>query len=74
MPPTFASVIAAFGASAKDKLSNLGASGQPEDQLRAPFEKLLADLADLAGVRAVSAVGEYGSREDRAARGMDAAA
>ena len=59
MPPTFASVIAAFGTSAKEKLSNLGASGQPEDQLRAPFEKLLADLADLAGVHAVSAVGEY---------------
>ena len=39
------SAVATFGASAKAKLANPGASGEPEDQLRAPFEQLLADLA-----------------------------
>lgn len=57
---TVASAIAAFGTKAKDKLSNPSASGQPEDQLRAPFEQLLADFADLSMLpRAnVVAVGE----------------
>jgi len=58
MPPTFDAAIASFGATAKEKLSNAGATGQPEDQLRAPFERLLSDLAALAGVLAVSPVGE----------------
>src|SRR5688500_2233033 len=58
MPSTFAAAIAAFGLSAKDKLNNPAISGQPEDQLRAPFETLLADLARLAKVANVSAVGE----------------
>jgi hypothetical protein len=44
--------------SAKEKLTNPAATGQPEDQLRAPFEKLLTDLAELAGVAQVLAVGE----------------
>jgi len=53
-------VIAKFGTSARNKLANPAASGQPEDQLRAPFEQLLADFAVLCGVGAsgVTAVGE----------------
>src|SRR6266851_4950837 len=52
--------ISDFGKSAKRKLSNPGATGQPEDQLRAPFEKLIEDVAILCSFRAgaVVAVGE----------------
>jgi hypothetical protein len=39
--------IAAFGAAAKSKLSNPSATGEPEDQLRAPFEQLLGAIAEL---------------------------
>ena len=48
MKLTIHSAIAAFGAKAKEKLSNPAASGQPEDQLRAPFEHLPSDLAELS--------------------------
>src|SRR5581483_8093027 len=60
MKRTLNSAIAAFGAHAKEKLANPAATGQPEDQLRAPFEQLLADLADLCDIprEAVAAVGE----------------
>ena len=60
MKPTVSSAIAAFGAKAKEKLANPAASGQPEDQLRAPFEHLLADLAELSNLpkAVVAAVGE----------------
>lgn len=60
MKLTIDSAIAIFGAKAKEKLSNPAATGQPEDQLRTPFEHLLADLADLAHLpkSAVAAVGE----------------
>jgi hypothetical protein len=60
MKLTIHSAIATFGARAKEKLSNPAAAGQPEDQLRAPFEHLLADLAELASLpkSAVVAVGE----------------
>ncbi|MCC6357473.1 MAG: N-6 DNA methylase [Phycisphaerales bacterium] len=52
--------IAQFGASAKAKLANPGASGEPEDQLRAPLETLFSDLAELCGFdrKWVAAVGE----------------
>jgi hypothetical protein len=52
--------IARFGADAKAKLANPGASGEPEDQLRAPLEGLFADLAELCGFRRewLVAVGE----------------
>lgn len=43
-----AAVISAFGVEAKAKLANPGAIGQPEDQLRAPFETLLKALAEAA--------------------------
>jgi hypothetical protein len=58
--PTLDAAISAFGAKAKAKLANPVASGQPEDQLRAPFEHLLGDLAELLSLRrsAVDAVGE----------------
>ena len=58
--PTVQSAVAAFGAKAKAKLANPGARGEPEDQLRAPFEQLLADLAELTSFpkSAVAAVGE----------------
>jgi hypothetical protein len=60
MKLTINSAIATFGAKAKEKLSNPAATGQLEDQLRAPFEHLLADLAELAHLpgSAVVAVGE----------------
>src|SRR5882724_5423257 len=60
MKPTLSSAIAAFGAKAKEKLANPAASGQPEDQLRTPFEQLLGEISDISnfGKAAVSAVGE----------------
>jgi hypothetical protein len=39
--------ISEFGREARSKLSNPAATGQPEDQLRAPFEQLLKDVATL---------------------------
>jgi len=52
--------IARFGADVRAKLSNPGATGEPEDQLRAPLEGLFADLAELCGFNreALAAVGE----------------
>lgn len=52
--------IARFGADAKAKLANPGATGEPEDQLRAPLEGLFADLAELCGFKRewLAAVGE----------------
>ncbi len=52
--------IARFGADVKAKLANPSATGEPEDQLRAPLEKLFADLAELCGFKRewFAAVGE----------------
>lgn len=52
--------IARFGADAKAKLANPSATGEPEDQLRAPLETLFADLAELCGFKRewIAAVGE----------------
>ncbi len=52
--------IARFGASAAAKLGNPGATGEPEDQLRAPLETLFADMAELCGFKRewLAAVGE----------------
>lgn len=60
MKVTLDGAIAAYGSAAKAKLNNLAASGEPEDQLRAPFEGLLADMAELSGIprSKLSAVGE----------------
>lgn len=56
----FNKAIAAFGAGSKAKLANPSATGAPEDQLRAPLEKLFSDLAELCGFQRdwVTAVGE----------------
>lgn len=52
--------VARFGAEAKAKLANPSATGEPEDQLRAPLEGLFADLAELCGFKRewLTAVGE----------------
>lgn len=57
---TVETAISAFGAAAKSKLNNPAITGAPEDQLRAPLEKLIVDLADAAGFLSglVSLVGE----------------
>jgi hypothetical protein len=67
MTLTLASAISDFGRDATSKLSNPAISGEPEDQLRAPLERLLADLAELCGhaPSAVKAVGETHLAEDR---------
>ena len=43
--------VAEFGRSAGRKLTEIAAQGEPEDQLRAPLEKLVSDLATLCGHR-----------------------
>jgi hypothetical protein len=57
--------IATFGAKAKEKLANVAASGEPEDQLRAPFEQLLGDMAELVNFprSEVITVGESSVRD-----------
>lgn len=52
--------VARFGAEARAKLANPGATGEPEDQLRAPLEALFSDLAELCGFKRewLAAVGE----------------
>jgi hypothetical protein len=58
--PDLQQAVARFGAEARAKLSNPGATGEPEDQLRAPLEGLFADLAELCGFQRehLAAVGE----------------
>ena len=62
MTVSLSSAVANFGSEAKAKLSNPGATGEPEDQLRAPLESLFADLAELCGLRLqwAAAVGVFG--------------
>ena len=55
---TLDSAVAEFGRSVAEKLSGEAAHGEPEDELRAPLERLLADLAMLAGREHVVLVGE----------------
>lgn len=57
---TIETILSTFGTRAKEKLANVAASGQPEDQLRAPFEGLLSDIAELSNFPkgTVLAVGE----------------
>ena len=47
---TLQEAISNFGQETKAKLSNPGASGAPEDQLRSPLETLITDLAVLSGL------------------------
>jgi hypothetical protein len=58
--PDLKAAISQFGADAKAKLANPGATGEPEDQLRAPLERLFADLAAICGFKreSLTAVGE----------------
>lgn len=60
MDTRFRTAIATFGANVKAKLSNPAAKGEPEDQLRAPLERLIVDLAEICGFprAVVTAVGE----------------
>lgn len=63
--PTIEQIVARFGKDAKAKLANSSATGEPEDQLRGPFEALLKALATHCGHDAdrVTAVGESAIRE-----------
>ena len=58
--PDLKEIVSRFGAEAKAKLANPSATGEPEDQLRAPLETLFADLAELCGFKRewITAVGE----------------
>ena len=49
-----------FGKATKAKLTNVAIDGEPEDQLRASLEQLIAELAELCGLpaSAVTAVAE----------------
>jgi hypothetical protein len=60
MTLTLQSAVAAFGVASKAKLRNIAATGEPEDQLRAPLEKLITDLAELCALPrgTVTPVGE----------------
>lgn len=60
MDTRYSSAIATFGADAKAKLANPAVRGEPEDQLRAPLERLIVDLAEFCGFlrSEVAAVGE----------------
>jgi hypothetical protein len=51
-----AEAVSRFGAEAKKKLSNPAATGAPEDQLRAPLERLFEDLQSALGMAAHDAV------------------
>src|SRR5713101_4726785 len=64
MSLTIETAISDFGTAAKRKLANPAASGQPEDQLRAPFERLVEDVAAICGFHAgaVVPVGEAAQR------------
>lgn len=53
---TVEEAIAKFGAKAKEKLANPATTGRPEDQLRSPFEQLLADIADLVNLSTAGVV------------------
>ncbi|HXT06025.1 MAG TPA: N-6 DNA methylase, partial [Roseiarcus sp.] len=56
--PTFAAIVAAFGAQARAKLANPAVVGASEEQLRTPLERLFKELAALAGLPEPMLVGE----------------
>lgn len=49
MTRSLSDVVSRYGADAQTKLANPAATGEPEDQLRAPRETFFADLAELCG-------------------------
>jgi hypothetical protein len=46
-----AEAVSAFGRAATARLSSAAATGEPEDQLRGPFENLIQTLAPLCGFK-----------------------
>jgi len=48
---TLAEAVSRFGASLKPKLSGVGASGAPEDQLRPPLVSLIEDVGGILGFK-----------------------
>jgi hypothetical protein len=55
--PDLKTAVSQFGSAAKAKLANPGATGEPEDQLRAPLERLFADhLISVDELRAAGAL------------------
>ena len=46
-----ADAVSAFGRAASARLSSAAATGEPEDQLRGPFENLMQQLAGLCGFK-----------------------
>jgi hypothetical protein len=60
MNPGLSSAIATFGKKVKAKLASVATTGEPEDQLRSPLERLITDLAGLCGIPqdALACVGE----------------
>ena len=59
MAMTTDAAVSAFGVSLKAKLSNPAIKGAPEDQLRAPLERLISDMSQVIGLPA-GAVGLIG--------------
>ena len=53
---SLADAIARFGKDAEARLSSPSVTGEPEDQLRAPFEQLVRDMAALCGLASDAAV------------------
>jgi hypothetical protein len=64
---TLEDAVSAFGRAAGARLSSAAATGEPEDQIRGPFEGLLQQLAALCGFQSgrVVAVGETSIAELR---------
>ena len=64
---SIAEAVSRFGSAAKSKLANPAATGEREDQLRAPFERLVLDIAMLLGIPtgAVVSVGETALAAER---------
>jgi hypothetical protein len=60
MATTLAEAVSRFGETVRAKLNDPSAIGEPEDQLRGPFENLLTHLNALigGGAKGVTAVGE----------------
>lgn len=58
MPPTVYEAVNEFHRTLRAKLHNAGARGQPEDQLRSPFEQLLKQIGAIAQVHGIECVGE----------------
>lgn len=69
MPDDLSRAVSAFSIAARAKLTNPGATGAPEDQLRAPLEALMRDLSVACGLPAgVVAPGKETSLADFYAR------